>query len=95
MEGLPEEIIVHIFSYLPVTFLFQTVSLVCNEFCRLTYDHHIVILALDILAKIDIGRKGCLNQEALHRLLHVITLAPTNIVKSLTLQNGRSPLSLW
>lgn len=94
MDGLPEEIILHIFSYLPVTFVFRTVSLVSKDFRRLAYDRHIVVLALDVLAEIDIGRKGCLNREAFHRLLHVINLAPTNVVKSLTLRNSSETLEV-
>ncbi|WP_409197506.1 F-box protein, partial [Klebsiella pneumoniae] len=42
MAGLPEEIIVHIFSFLPVSFVFKSVSLVCKDFRRIAYDQHIV-----------------------------------------------------
>ena len=69
----------YIFSFLPAPYVFCSVSLVCKDFCRLEYDRQIVTLGLALIREISLGRKGSLHQEAVGKLLEVISVAPADI----------------
>lgn len=88
MDGLPEEIVLHIFSFLPVPFVFKSVSIVCKDFRHLAYDQRIVRTASHIIQEVKLGKKGILNLEAVRKLLEVVNMSPSDTLKSLALQNG-------
>ena len=89
MERLPEEVILRILSYLPLSDVFHSVSLVSKDFCRLAYDRQIVASALHLLEEISIVENNSLPQEARDKLLDMIDMAPADTVKSLSLRNGK------
>ena len=89
MERLPEEIILRILSYLPLSDVIHSVSLVSKDFHHLAYDRQIVANALHLLEEISIEENGSLSQEARDKLLNVIDMAPADTVKSLSLPNGK------
>ena len=80
MERLPEEIILRILSYLPLSDVIHSVSLVSKDFHRLAYDRQIVANALHLLEEISIVENGSLPQEARDRLLDMIDMAPAETV---------------
>lgn len=80
----------YIFSFLPAPYVFRSVSLVCKDFRRLAYDRQIVTLGLEFIREISLGKKGSLHQEAVDKLLEVISVAPADIVTSLSLLNGKT-----
>ena len=89
MERLPEEIILRILTYLPLSDVIHSVSLVSKDFHRLAYDHQIVANALHLLEEISIDENRSLSQEARDKLLNVIDMAPADTVKSLSLPNSK------
>ena len=54
-ERLPEEAILHILSYLPLSDVFHSVSFVSKDFRRLAYDRQIVANALHLLDEIHVS----------------------------------------
>ena len=90
MDRLPEEIVLYIFLFLPAQCVFRSVSLVCRDFRRLAYDRQSVTLGLEFIREISLGKKGSLHQEAVDKLLKVISVAPADIVTSLSLLNGKT-----
>ena len=87
MDNLPEEIILRIFTFLPLTFVFKTVSRVSKQFRRLAYDRNLVKFATDMIQEVDIDKKTSFSPEASWRLLSVTSVAP-NCVKSIEIRNG-------
>ena len=87
MDKLPEEIILHIISFLPVSFVFTSVSLVSKQFRRLAYDRVLVKFASNMIQEVDID-KDSFSPEALWKFLNVICVARSNCVKSLAIRNG-------
>ena len=94
LERLPDEVILCIFLYLPASCMFRSVFLVCKDFRRLAYDHQFVKIALDFIREVSIGEKSCLHVEAIDKLLEVINVAPADIVKILSLCNGKTTWEL-
>lgn len=90
MEQLAEEIVLYMFSFLPALYVFHSVSLVCKDFRCLAYDRQIVTLGLEFIREISHGKKGSLHQEAVDKLLEVISVAPADIVTSLSLLNRKT-----
>ena len=88
MDNLPEEIILRIFTFLPLTFVFKTVSCVSKQFRRLAYDRSLVKFATNMIQEVDIDKQNSFSPEASWRLLSVISVAPSNCVKSLAIRNG-------
>lgn len=90
MENLPEEIILEIFSFLPLSFVFKMVPLVSKQFRRLAYDRNLIKFATDMIQEVDLDiKQDSFCPEAFWKLLNVINLAPPYCVKSLTLRNGK------
>ncbi|KAJ7358969.1 hypothetical protein OS493_019873 [Desmophyllum pertusum] len=74
--------------------MFRSVFLVCKDFRRLAYDHQFIKIALDFIREVSIGEKGCLHVEVIDKLLEVINVAPADIVKILSLCNGKTTWEL-
>ena len=89
MDRPPEEVILRILSYLPLSDVFHSVSLVSKDLCRLAYDRQIVANALHLLEEISINENGSLSQEARDKLLNMMRMALADTVKSLSLRNGK------
>ena len=88
MDNLPEEIILRIFTFLPLTFVFKTVSCVSKQFRCLAYNRNLVTFATNMIQEVDIDKQNSFSPEASWRLLSVISVAPSNCIKSLAIRNG-------
>ena len=88
LDYLPEEIILQIFTFLPLTFVFKTVSRISKQFHCLAYDRNLVKFATNMIQEVDINKQNSFSPEASWRLLSVISMAPSNCVKSLAIRNG-------
>ena len=80
----------YIFSFLPAQCVFHSVFLVCRNFRRLAYDRQSVTLGLEFIREISFDKKGSLHEEAVDKLLKVISVALADIVTSLSLLNGKT-----
>ena len=79
MERLPNEIVL-IFSFVPGELLFRTVSLVCKRFNRLVYDYSSVHRCKGLFKEINLQRKS-------ERVLCIITMLPSTVVKQFSVQD--------
>ena len=61
MDKLPEEIILQIFSFLPLPFISKSVSLVSKQFHHLAYDHNLIELATDMTQEVDVGKEAVME----------------------------------
>ena len=80
MERLPDEIVLVIFSFVPGELLFRTVSLVCKRFHRLAYDCSSVHRCKGLFKEINLQRKS-------ERVLCIITMLPSTVVKQFSVQD--------
>ena len=65
MDKLPKEIIMQIFSFLPLPFVFRSVSLVSKQFHCIAYDHNLVKFAIDMIQEVDTSKGDSLCPKAL------------------------------
>lgn len=99
MDTLPDETILHIFSFLPECFLFKTVSITSRRFHGLVYCHTAIKGMTNFLQSISIDGKKASWPLALNRAADVIAMAPAGTLKSFTLMDGtrtwKNLFQLW
>lgn len=84
MEGLPDEVVLSIFSFVPAKFLFRSVSAVCKRFHRLAYDRASIRRSEVLLKEINLRGK---SESTVQRVLTVITKLPSHVVRCISIQD--------